>query len=100
LDISNLITAEEVNFFYEKLNKYYAIINRNLSDTVPKVVAGNMIHTYYGNLEKFFQDAISENLESLTLLEEDPNIERRRESLKDTLEKLRKSNKILQTFSF
>jgi len=100
LNIANLVTEEEVVYFYEKLIRYYNIINRSLSDTIPKVIAANMIQRYFRNLEDYFQKTISDSMDQLTKIEEDPSIEKKREVCKETLEKLLKSKEILQRFHY
>lgn len=100
LNVANLITEEEVVYFYEKLIRYYNIINRNLSDTVPKIIATNMVLRYFKDLEDFFQKTISESMDQLNKVDEDPGIDRKRETYKETLTKLVKSKEILQRFHF
>jgi len=98
LQVSNLISEEEVVYFYEKLIRYFNVLNRNLSDTIPKIVVVSLVKDYYGGLEKYMTQETSEKLEQLTKMKEDQILTIRREIQKDVFDKLLKSKEILQNF--
>jgi len=98
LQVSNLVSEEEVVYFYEKLIRYYNVLNRNLSDTIPKIVVVSLVKDYYGGLERFFTDEMSEKIDQLTKVCEDNSIAKRRATYKDIFDKLLKSKEVLQTF--
>ena len=100
LEVSNLVSEEEVVYFYDKLIRYFNVLNRNLNDTIPKIVVVSLVKDYYGGLEKFFGEEMSkgEKSDQLTKVREDPTISKRRNNYKDIAEKLLKSKEVLQTF--
>jgi len=98
LQVSNLISEEEVVYFYEKLIRYFNVLNRNLSDTIPKIVVVSLVKDYYGGLENYLTQEMSEKLEQLTKMREDSNLTTRRKIQKDVFDKLLKSKAILQNF--
>jgi len=98
LQVANLISEEEVVHFYEKLIRYFNVLNRNLSDTIPKIVVVSLVKDFYGGLEKFFTEQMSEKIEKLTKVCEDSSIAKRRANFKDIFDKLLKSKEVLQTF--
>jgi len=98
LQVSSLISEEEIISFYEKLIRYFNILNRNLSDTIPKIVVVSLVKDYYGGLENYLAQELSENLDQLSEMKEDSNLTARRKIQKDVLDKLIKSREILQNF--
>ena len=98
LDVANLVSDEEIVYFYEKLVRYYSIINRNLSDTIPKIIGGNMIKKFFSGIEDALYKSISENIDDLSQIKEDPSIQKRREVCRDVSIKLQKSKDVLTRF--
>ncbi len=86
-------------FCHDKgLIRYFNVLNRNLSDTIPKIVVVSLVKDYYGGLENYLTQEMSEKLEQLTKMREDSNLTTRRKIQKDVFDKLLKSKAILQNF--
>lgn len=99
LEVSNIVSEDEVIIFYDKLLRYYNIVSRNLNDIIPKIVGKMAIKDFFTQLEGYFMKSIQENMDELTKINEDASIQKRREMNQDVINKLQRSKTLLNSFN-
>jgi len=89
-----LVSNAEVATFIEKMMKYFEIALTHLNATTHKSVVSNLPYQLteelYGKIMAFF----SKNAELIQFLEEDPELEQKREDIKKFIERLRAAKEI------
>jgi len=96
LKIEDALTEAEVFLFYEKISKYFHIIDRNLSDQIPKIVGSILLVKFQSKLKDHLQKRISQENNYIRGLKEDPQIERKRTSLKEMIDKLKDAMSLIE----
>lgn len=98
--INEMLTQGELKLYFEKLERYFSIIDRNLSDVIPKIVASNMIIKFPERLKKYLGQQLQERLDDIKKMCPDHAAENRREYLSDLKRRLEKSKQSLDELDY
>jgi dynamin 1-like protein len=97
MDINSLVKEEEVAYFVDRMTKYYEIVTRNLSDTIPKIIIAKLVFTFEKKLDENLTEKLISDPNLCKLVVHDPDIEKRRERCHDSLRKLQKAKEVLDS---
>lgn len=98
--MSEILTTGERDLYFEKLAKYFTIIDRNLSDMIPKIVGSNLMIQFSANLREFLMKEIEANLEEIKKMTIDQTIEKKREKIRDCKTRFEEAERCLDRLGF
>ena len=100
LKVNEILTEREVLLFYETLSKYFTIIDRNLSDLIPKTIGSYLMIGFHRKLKDHIFKRITDNSAYIRNLRESPSVEKKRAYLKQLITKLEKAHDAIKETKF
>ncbi len=91
--------AMETCIIKNLISSYYHVVKKNINDLVPKTIMCFLVNQSKMMAEKDMVSELYKSEELVTLIQEDPNVGKKRKNLKDSLSYLKSSLEIITNFS-